>query len=272
MKKFWSVASKVLVWLIVILTMCMMVFTIVSVNTVGRNDRDIFGYKAYIVLSDSMSKTDFDAGDLVLVKEVDPTTLKEGDIISFISENSTNKGQIVTHKIRSKATDAYGNPGFITYGTSTNMDDDIVVSYAHIQGKYCFALPNMGTFFNFLRTTPGYILCILLPFLLLIGYQAVICVRLFRRYKAQQLEEIRLEKEALQQERKKSEEMLEEIKRLKAQLDGATVEQKPVAEPHAELEAVQTPSVAEAEQPEESDELSLDSIMEEFSGSSEQEG
>ena len=35
-------------------------------------DRSLFGYKAFIVLSDSMKATDFDAGDLVLVKEVDP--------------------------------------------------------------------------------------------------------------------------------------------------------------------------------------------------------
>lgn len=252
MKKFWDAASKVLVWLVVILTMCMMIFTIVSVNTVGRNDRDIFGYKAYIVLSDSMSKTDFDAGDLVLVKEVDPTTLKAGDIIAYVSENTTNKGQIVTHKIRDKAVDAYGNPGFITYGTSTNMDDENVVSYAHIQGKYCFALPNMGTFFNFLRTTPGYLLCILLPFMLLIGYQAIVCVRLFRRYKAQQLDEIRQEKEALQLERKKSEEMLEEIKRLKAQLDGGA-EPKPA------------PTEENAE------ELNLDTIINELMDPDEQE-
>lgn len=56
----------------------MMVFTVVSVNTFDRNDRDLFGLRFYISLSDSMSATDFDAGDLVIVKEVDPTTLKEG--------------------------------------------------------------------------------------------------------------------------------------------------------------------------------------------------
>ena len=255
MKKFWNIASKVLVWLVIIFTVSVMIFTIVSVNTVGRNDRDIFGYKAYIVLSDSMSKTDFNAGDLVLVKEVDPTTLKEGDIISFISENPDNKGQVITHKIRSKSTDQYGNPGFITYGTSTGISDDAVVSYAHIQGKYCFALPNVGTFFNFLRTTPGYIICILLPFLLLIGYQAVTCVVLFRRYRAQQMADIKKEKQELEAERKKSEEMLEELKRLKAQLQGGSTDSSEMPEP------VKTDS------PE--DDLNLDDIMAEFSDNKE---
>ena len=75
MKKVWKVISNILVWLVVITAVFMMVFTIVSVNTFDRNDRDIFGMRLYIVLSDSMSATDFDAGDLVMVREVDPTTL-----------------------------------------------------------------------------------------------------------------------------------------------------------------------------------------------------
>ena len=56
----------------------MMVFTIVSVTTFDRNDRALFGYKMYIVRSDSMSATDFKAGDLILVRSVDPATLQEG--------------------------------------------------------------------------------------------------------------------------------------------------------------------------------------------------
>ena len=82
MKKVWDIVSTVLVWILVVVAVAMMIFTVVSVNTFDRNDRDLFGFKAFIVRSDSMSKTDFDAGDLILVKEVDPSTLKEGDIIT----------------------------------------------------------------------------------------------------------------------------------------------------------------------------------------------
>ena len=106
MKKVLNICKTVFVWLVVALAVFMMIFTIVSVNTFDRNDRDIFGYRCYIVLSDSMSATDFDAGDLVLVKEVDPTTLKEGDIIAYQSQNAENYGATVTHKIRAKTTDA----------------------------------------------------------------------------------------------------------------------------------------------------------------------
>ena len=68
MKKTFEVIKTVLTWLIVLLAVCMMVFTIVSVTTFDRNDRALFGYKMYIVRSDSMSATDFKAGDLILVR------------------------------------------------------------------------------------------------------------------------------------------------------------------------------------------------------------
>lgn len=78
MKKALHIVKSIFVWLVVILAVCMMIFTIVSVNTFDRTDRSLFGYKAFIVLSDSMSATDFSAGDLVLSKEVDPATLQAG--------------------------------------------------------------------------------------------------------------------------------------------------------------------------------------------------
>lgn len=78
MKKALGIIKNVFTWLVVALAVCMMIFTVVSVNTFDRNDRNIFGYKMFIVLSDSMKKTDFDAGDLVLVKEVDPSYLAGG--------------------------------------------------------------------------------------------------------------------------------------------------------------------------------------------------
>ena len=181
MKKAWKIISGVMVWAVVLVAVAMMIFTIISVNTFDRNDRALFGHKMYIVLSDSMSATDFDAGDLVVVRETDPAKLKEGDVISFISQNASNPGEVMTHNIRSRTTTPAGEPGFITYGTTTGTNDEAIVTYAYVQGKYAFSLPGVGTFFQFLKTPQGYMVCILLPFLLLIANQGVNCVRLFRR-------------------------------------------------------------------------------------------
>ena len=196
----------------------MMIFTVVSVNTFDRSDRSLFGLKMFIVLSDSMSKTDFDAGDLVLVKEVDPSTLKEGDIIAYTSQNTSNYGETVTHKIRRLTTDASGEPGFITYGTTTDTDDETVVTYPYVLGKYKTSIPKVGKFFMFLKTTPGYIVCILIPFLLLILIQGLNCIKLFRRYKLEQMAEMKEERAKIEEERAESQKMMAELLALKAQL------------------------------------------------------
>ncbi len=231
MRKALSVIKDILVWLVVAIAVCMMIFTVISVNTFDRYDRNLFGYKAFIVLSDSMKATDFDAGDLVLVKNVDPATLKEGDIIAYQSTNTDNYGDIVTHKIRRLTVDAEGNPGFITYGTTTNIDDGNIVTYSFVLGKYRMRLPGVGRFFQFLKTTPGYIVCIFLPFLILIMIQGINSIRLFRQYKREQLSEIRAErrrqKRELEEERKRLEEqqaetrkMMEELMKLRQELSG----------------------------------------------------
>ena len=258
MKKVWNIISTAIVWLVVVVAVFMMVFTIVSVNTFNRNDRSLFGMRCYIVLSDSMSATDFDAGDLILVKSVDPNTLQEGDIIAYQSQNSENYGATVTHKIRAKTIDANGNPGFITYGTTTGVDDESVVTFPFILGKYQFALPKVGTFFNFLKTTQGYIVCILIPFLLLILYQGLNCVKAFKLYKAEQMAQLQAEKDALEAQRKQSEAMMAQLLAMQQQMaqqsqpaappQPAQAENADVAAMMAELQALRA-QLAAKEQP-----------------------
>ena len=216
--KFLRILKNIIVWLIVALAACMMVFTVVSVATFDRADRNLFGYKAFIVLSDSMSKTDFGAGDLVLVKAVDPATLREGDIIAYTSQNSANYGETVTHKIRKLTTDANGDPGFITYGTTTDTDDETIVTYPYVLGKYEKHIPKVGMFFQFLKTTPGYTVCILIPFLLLILSEGIRCIRLFRNYKAEQQAELKAERDKIDAERAETQRMMQELLKMRAQM------------------------------------------------------
>jgi len=235
MKNAFKFIKTTFIWLIIAFAVFMMVFTVISVTTFNRNDRNLFGYRAYIVMSDSMAATDFDAGSLIFVKEVDPTTLQEGDIITFISQDSESFGEVITHKIRKLTRDANGNAGFVTYGTTTNVDDATVVTFPYILGQYKSHLPYVGTFFNFTKTPQGYIICIFLPFMLLILHQGVNTVKLFRRYKSEQMEEMNQEKARLEEEREQNAKMMAELLALKAQLEGKSADvpipQEPVQAP-----------------------------------------
>lgn len=216
--KFWKVFCTILVWLVVVLAVFMMVFTIVSVTTFNSNQRTLFGYRALIVMSDSMSATDFSAGDLVLTRYVDPDTLQPGDIIAYSSLDPDSYGETITHKIRSRTTNASGEPGFVTYGTTTDTDDAIVVTYPYVLGKYTGRIPKAGSFFLFLKTTPGYIVCILLPFLLLILMEGVHCIRLFKQYKSEQQTELNEERERLRKDREETQRMKSELAELMSRI------------------------------------------------------
>lgn len=226
--KILRVIRGIVTWIFVAFAVCMMIFTIVSVSTFDRADRDIFGYRAFIVLSDSMSKTDFDAGDLVMVKDVDPMTLQEGDIIAYTSQNTMNFGETVTHKIRKLTTDYEGNPGFVTYGTTTDTDDETIVTYESVIGKYEFNIPKVGKFFQFLKTTPGYIVCILIPFLILILMEGIRCISLFRKYKEEQQAEMQVERDKIAAERAEAQKMMAELMEMKKAIAESQKQQEKV--------------------------------------------
>ena len=233
-KKTLDIVKYVVTWIVVALAVAMMIFTTIYATTLDRNNRSLFGRKMFIVNSDSMKATDFAAGDLILVKEVDPKTLKEGDIISYTSTNTENFGKLVTHKIRKLTTTASGDPGFITYGTTTGEDDKTVVTYPYIVGKYTGKIPKMGHFFQFLRTTPGYIVCILVPFMLLILSQAYESVKLFKQYKAEQNAALEEEKSKIAAEKEETQKMMAELLAMKAQMEANGKAPAQTAEPAPE--------------------------------------
>ncbi len=244
-KKILNIALKIATWFLVAFTVFMMIFTVVTVTTVDRNDRSIFGVKFYIVQTDSMSKSDknadmdvhFKAGDIIIIKKVkEPRSLQAGDIIAFMSTNTESYGETVTHMIREvKKNDDGKVLGYVTYGTNTGVDDESLVEPEYILGAYSGKLTALGNFFAFVKSTPGYIICILVPFLLLILYNGVNVIRLFRQYKREQMEVMQAERDKIDAERAENQRMMQELLALKAQLDQKNGgEGTPPAEPASE--------------------------------------
>ena len=249
-KKISNIALKVVTWLLVAFTVFMTIFTIVTVTTVDKNERDVFGYRFYIVKTDSMSKSDknahldvhFNAGDIVIIKTAnDPTKLQAGDIISFMSTNTESYGETITHMIREVKTNSEGRViGYVTYGTNTGVDDETLVEPAYVFGSYSGKLPGVGNFFAFVKTVPGYIVCILVPFLLLILYNGINVIRLFRQYRREQMAEMKAERDKIEEERAEAQRMMAELLELKAQLAKKDEVATPPAAPASEATAADT--------------------------------
>ena len=234
-KKTLNILSKIATYLLLAFSLCVMIFTVITVATVDKNERSIFGYKFFIVQSDSMSLSEknkdldvhFNAGDVIIAKPVENKKgLQPGDIISFISANPDSFGKTITHMISSVEHDKDGKLVYKTFGTNTGEIDKADVDPDYILGVYSGKIPYVGNIFAFLKSTTGYILCIFLPFALLIGYNAVKCVILFRKYKKEQRAELQAEKDSVEEQRIKNEEMLKELMALKKQLEEQTKTQE----------------------------------------------
>ena len=230
-----NIILKVVTGLLIAFTVFMMVFTIVSVATLDKNERNIFGYRFYIVKTDSMSPSEnnahldvhFSAGDIIIIKNVkDPTKMEAGDIVAFIwthneSMYGVKYGETITHMIREPRFDSKGKLlGYVTFGTNTDTNDEALLEPEYVIGEYAGKLPGVGHFFAFVKSTPGYICCILIPFLLLILYNGADVIRLFRKYKKEQTAILDAEKAEIAAERQRNEDMLRELMALKDQLAG----------------------------------------------------
>ncbi len=218
-KKSLKTVGNAISWVLVVLAVFMIIFTLISSLLLEKEERNLFGVRAFAVLSDSMSATDFDAGDVVFVRAVDAATVKVGDIISFKSVDPDSQGDIITHKVRSLTTDSQGNPGFITYGTTTGQDDTQIVTYPYVVGKYIFSVPRVGEFFAFVRTPAGYMILVFMPIAVIMVIQAVNSYKLYKLYKAGESSEVKDLKSQRREQSAANADILEELKKTKALLE-----------------------------------------------------
>ena len=224
-KKALKITGNVLTGIVAVLVVVMTVLTVFSMVFNRDGTASVFGVQAYVVQSDSMTP-EFAAGDVIFSEEVNPEELVAGDIITFISRDSASYGQTITHCIR-EVTTHNGELAFITYGIATGVDDGTPAVASDVLGRYTFRIAGLGSFFEFLKSVPGYIVCILLPFLVIIGLQIANIVSAVRAARAEKVA-------AAAAERSRVEALEEEVARLRAQVGGASV-------------GAQTPQPAEAQ-------------------------
>ena len=98
-------------------------------------------------------------GSVVVIKPVDPETLKEGDIICFKLSEPTS----ITHRIINTT-----DQGFITKGDANEDPDTWIVKKENVIGKVISTIPYIGYIGYFVRTPLGFILLIIIPATLLI--------------------------------------------------------------------------------------------------------
>lgn len=217
-KRFAATLLNILSTLLLVAAVCFTVAVVAITLTSKDGTASIAGWKPYVVLSDSMQK-DFQVGDVVVTRAVDPADIRPGDIIAFSSIDPDANGQVFTHKVR-EATTYQGEPAFVTYGTTTGDNDAYPALASHVQGRFVFSVPKAGYVFDFFKSPMGYVVLVLIPFSILIGLQVAHIVRMVRDMQgadaADAASELAERERALVAERSRADAMQAELTRLRA--------------------------------------------------------
>ena len=148
-RRIWGVTSTIIVAIIFVFAIFLVIFR-------------LFGFEIYTVMSGSMEPT-LHTGSLIYVKQVDPATLKEGDIITFVADEDKT---IVTHRIYAIEQEN-GNLMFRTKGDANDTPDGKATHYKNVLGVPSFQIPLIGYLAFYIQRPPGIYIALVAGTLLL---------------------------------------------------------------------------------------------------------
>ena len=163
---------------------------IMIINSYANKDEvpSVGKYVPFIIQSGSMSGT-IEGGDIIITTKVEPKDVKLDDIITFYDPKG-NGTTTVTHRVIgieekdgklvfTTVGDVVYNENIEKYGSKEAIPDTIlsviceVVPESNVISKYSFRIPLIGHVSLFMSTIPGFIVCVLIPLLLLVGYDVL---------------------------------------------------------------------------------------------------
>lgn len=192
------------------IALCVILVPILIINCTllikGWTNKDevpsLLGYAPMIVLTDSMAGGNDDSfygGDLIFIKTVKAEDVKTGDVISFF-DPAGNGSTITSHRVI-EIINEDGKISFKTKGDNNNSEDKVPVPAENLVGTYTgVRIAGAGRIAMFMQTTWGLIICVVLPIVLLIGWDAVRRARYSKKHEEDkdallaELEELRAEK------------------------------------------------------------------------------
>ena len=160
----------------------------------------VAGKLPLIVLTDSMYPV-IQSGDLIICSTAQPEEIETGDVIAFF-DPAGNGTTIVTHRVL-EVTELDGQTAWRTKGDNNNTEDRLLVTGEKLVAVYeGTRLAGFGNVALYMQTTPGLIVCVVCPILLLVGYD-MIRRRMYEKANKQDTDQLLAE--------------LEELRRLKAE-------------------------------------------------------
>ena len=180
---------------ILILNVSLIIRSFTAPNEVPRVGK----WLPLVVMTDSMYP-EIHSGDLIICQVKNAEEVQVRDVISFF-DPAGNGTSVVTHRvIEIKNED--GRIAFITQGDANNTADDRPVPAEKLVGVYHTRIAGVGNVIMFMQTTQGLLLCVVLPIVLLMGYD-MLRRRKFEKAKQQDTDDLLRELEELRAQKAK---------------------------------------------------------------------
>lgn len=143
-----------------------------------------FGWHVDYLCSGSM-EPELKTGSLVITRPVDPQEVVIGDIITFKQRGVTLGDNMISHRVIGieKNSPLY----FQTKGDANDNPDPFMVPARNLVGRISFKANYMGYIAEFLKTTWGFLLGLVIPGLILITMYITSVRRILRKNREEKL-------------------------------------------------------------------------------------
>ena len=153
----------------VVLGLAVLTALYISIQTLAFGYSSLFGYSVFRVVTPSMEPT-LAVNSLLLCKKVDIASVREGDIISFVSKEYDHYGAIVTHRAVAIKQDADGKTMLESRGDANFLSDSYYVTEKNFIGKVVRYSDREGAvtkLVTFLTGKFGFVALIVFPLLII---------------------------------------------------------------------------------------------------------
>ena len=170
-----KIALKKLLYIVLII-MLYNIFLITKSSLSQSGAKEVFGYRAYVIITDSM-KPALRMGDVMITTKVPEDKIKAGNIITFDIDDKNISHRIVSIKEND------GKKEYVTKGDNNNTLDTYEVTYNDIQGVKVLVIPYLGSIVMLLGNKVYIVLLALLVLLIFLRMRRIESKRKIRREK-----------------------------------------------------------------------------------------
>ena len=187
---------------IILIPILLINITLIAKSYINKDEvPSIGGTVPMIVLTDSMVPEIY-SGDLIICNTAEADEIEVNDVISFF-DPAGNGTSIVTHRVI-EIVEENGEIFFRTRGDNNNTEDKELVPAENLVGIYKMRIAGAGNIAMFMQSTTGLIICVVLPIILLVGYD-IIRRRIYEKNKKDDTDALLAELQALRAEKAEKE-------------------------------------------------------------------